>query len=196
MRTIADGSVIVTLAVSIQPLASVIITLCVPAHREFAVSKVCAEGSSHEYAYGPTPPAPEAVASPSQRPLQLALLLPEIDTTRAPGSVIAVATESEHPFASVTTKLYRPAHKLEADKLVCALGSSHKYVYGSDPPEADPVASPSHAELQVTSFELARPATKAAGSVITETALSVHPMLSITNKVYVPAHSPVAKSFV
>ena len=76
------GSVIVTDAVSVQPLASVAVTVYVPAVSPVAVA---AEPPPPDQAYVivPVPPVAEAVAEPSLPPLQLTLVGVPMEATTA-----------------------------------------------------------------------------------------------------------------
>src|SRR5690606_39637246 len=59
------GSVTVTFVVVVQLLASVTVTVYVPASNPVAVAVVCAVASFHKYEYGAVPPDTVTVASPS-----------------------------------------------------------------------------------------------------------------------------------
>jgi len=91
--------------------------------------------------------------------------------------VIVTGTVIEHPFASVTVKVYEPAVKL-----VCA----GVIVYGPVPPFGviitDPVLAPLHNTLV-----MAVVAVKAAGSVMVTGTVIEHPFASVTVKVCSPA---------
>ena len=91
----------ITVSVSVQPLASVTVTVYVPAESEDAAAEVAPEDQLYEYPG--VPPAPEAVAAPSLPPLQLTFVGDpiEVDTAVA-GSVMVMVSVSVQPFASVT----------------------------------------------------------------------------------------------
>ena len=59
------------------------------------------------------------------------------------------------------------------------------------PPVALAVAPPSEKPLQLTLLSTTVAATNAAGSVIVGLEVAVHPLLSVTVTVYVPATTPV-----
>ncbi len=97
----------VTVSVSVQPLASVTVTVYVPAARLEAVAEVAPLDQAKEYDV--VPPVAEAVASPSLPPLQLTLSVYAVAATSTAGSVIVTEAESVQPLASVTVTLYVPA---------------------------------------------------------------------------------------
>ena len=115
----AAGSVIVVDELSVQPFASVTVTLYVPATNPVAVAVVCP--LFQLYVYGDVPPVCEAVACPSFNPLQLTLLSVVALDTKAAGSVIVVLELSVQPFASVTVTEYVPATNPVAVAVVCPL---------------------------------------------------------------------------
>ena len=84
----AVGSAITTDSVAVQPCASVTVTSAVAAHKVLVVVAVASKfpPASHWYVNGPVPPAPTAVASPSQTPLHEASF-PVIVTVNKVGSV-------------------------------------------------------------------------------------------------------------
>ena len=109
----AVGSVMVTVSVSSQPLASVTVTVYVPAARLDAVAPVAL--FDHAYEYGAVPPEPLAVADPSLDPLQLALVGVPVLATTAVGSVIVTLAVAVHPLSSVAVTVYVPADRLDAE---------------------------------------------------------------------------------
>ena len=90
-----------------QPLASVTVTVYVPAVTPVMLAVVAA--LLHTKVYGEVPPDPIAVADPSLPPLQLMFVFTTELATTADGSVMVKETESEHPFASVIVTEYVPA---------------------------------------------------------------------------------------
>jgi hypothetical protein len=97
---VGEGSVIATEDVSVQPFASVTVTVKVPAESPVMVAPV--PELLHAYVYGDVPPEPDAVADPSEPPLQLTLVEELMLAVTAVGSVIVTDTVSSHPLASVT----------------------------------------------------------------------------------------------
>ena len=97
--TSAVGSVKVTTSVSVQPFASVALTVYVP-----AVRPEIDEPDPlllHENVYPEVPPEADAEAVPSLPPLQL-MFVPVAVTARAVGCVIVVDAVPVHPLLSVT----------------------------------------------------------------------------------------------
>src|SRR5215212_5708941 len=91
-----NGSVIVTSIVVVQPLASVMVNVCVP-----ALSPVCAG----LILYGAVPPAGVITTDPSATPLQLTLAV----VVKGNGSVIVTSIVVVQPLASVMVKVCVPA---------------------------------------------------------------------------------------
>jgi hypothetical protein len=102
-ETSVAGSVITTLAESVQPLASVIVTLYVVADTPVILALVAA--LFHAYKYAPVPPVALAVAPPSKKVLHVTLLSTTVAAIKVTGSVITELAESVHPFASVMVTL-------------------------------------------------------------------------------------------
>ena len=75
------GSVIVTEAVDVHPIPSVMATLNDPAHNPIAVGFVWALGSDHKYIKGEVPPDIDAVAWPVHTPKHDKLLSTTADAT-------------------------------------------------------------------------------------------------------------------
>ena len=92
------GSSIVTLSVSLQPLASVAVTVYVPAAKPVIVAPVPL--LLQTYVIVPVPPVALAGADPSVAPLQLASV-PAILALTAVGSSIVTLSVSVQPLASV-----------------------------------------------------------------------------------------------
>jgi len=93
-------SLIVAVAVDEHPLASVIVTVYVPASSPVAVADVCAGDVSQLYVYGAVPPEAKAVAEPFAAP-QVASVVASILAEGPPMSLIVAVAMAEHPFASV-----------------------------------------------------------------------------------------------
>src|SRR5215467_7403108 len=139
----AAGSVITTLvSVCVQPLASVTVTLYVPAG--ILVRSCVVAPLLHAYVNGAVPPATVRSIEPVDAPLQFALTCVSVNTITA-GWVIPIPfTVCLHPSASVTVTLYVPAGMLVRSWVVAPL--LHAYVNGAVPPATvrsiDPVDAP------------------------------------------------------
>ena len=98
----AAGWVTVTEAVAVHPLASVMVTVYVPAAR-FPISWMVSP-LLHAYVYGAVPPPADELTEPSLIPLQLALA-PDKLNDKALGSEIVAEVPVVHPLTSVTVAL-------------------------------------------------------------------------------------------
>ena len=98
--------------VVVQPLASVIDTVCVPAFKLTAV--VVNSPESQVVLYGAVPPVIVAVAEPSFNPVQETLLFKAIVTPRTAGSVMLMVSTTGQDNPLVTVTLCRPASRLFA----------------------------------------------------------------------------------
>ena len=100
----ASGCVIVIDAVVVQPLASVTVTIYVPAIKFVAVPPVCAAGVVlHEYEYGTVQPPTNTVAEPFAPPKHKTLVRPSMKALNArAGWVIVTVAVVVHLLASVT----------------------------------------------------------------------------------------------
>jgi hypothetical protein len=106
------GSVIVTEAVDVHPIPSVMATLNDPAHNPIAVGFVWALGSDHKYIKGEVPPDIDAVAWPVHTPKHDKLLSTTADATPPPPrSLTLIMSLTTHPLASVTCTVYEPDGK-------------------------------------------------------------------------------------
>ena len=74
-----------TLAVAVQLLASVTVTVYGPAISPVAVAVVCTGSVFHEYVYGPVPPAEVAVAVPVAPPKHFTLTWIVVTVSAATG---------------------------------------------------------------------------------------------------------------
>jgi hypothetical protein len=184
----------VTLAVLIHRLASVTVTIYVPAARPVAVAVVCTGKVFHEYAYGPTPPAGVAVAVPVDDPLHNTLTC-VVPTVSATGWVIVTLAVLIHRLASVTVTIYVPAARPVAVAVVCTGNVFHEYVYGPTPPAGVAVAVPVDDPLHNT-LTCVVPTVSATGWVIVTLAVLIHRLASVTVTIYVPAARPVAVAVV
>jgi hypothetical protein len=98
----AAGSVIKAVAVVVQPLLSVTVTVYRPAGRAVAVMAVCIGELFHEYVYGAVPPAGIAVAVPVELPKQFTLVWLVVAVSAAAGWVTVAFAVVVHPLLSVT----------------------------------------------------------------------------------------------
>ena len=102
----AVGAVMVVLPLMVQELASVIVTVYVPAPK--LLTLVVVAPPFHAYVYGEVPPPGVAVTLPSVLPLQLGFV-PVTDKVSAVGWLNVTLAEKEQDFASVTVTVYVPA---------------------------------------------------------------------------------------
>lgn len=94
--------------VVVQPFASVIVQVKVPAHNALAVAPVPPDGA-HEYVYGAVPPEATTVALPVHNPLHKTFTCDPV-VVNAGGCVIVNDRVVVQPFASVMVHVYVPAH--------------------------------------------------------------------------------------
>jgi hypothetical protein len=107
------GSVIVTVAVKVQSVPSVTVTVYVPAARLVAVAVVCTGSVFHENKYGRVPPEAVTVALPVDWPKHNTSVWLVIATTNGlAGSVIVALAVAVQPRESVTVTIYVPADRL------------------------------------------------------------------------------------
>ena len=92
----------VTVAVCIQPLASVTVTVYVPALSPVAVGVVCTGVVFHEYVYGAVPPVAFTVAVPLFPPLHNTFVEPATTALSTGGCVILTDAVPVQPLESVT----------------------------------------------------------------------------------------------
>ena len=144
--------------------------------------------------YGDVPPDADAVAPPSNRPLQVTLESTCEAATKTVGSVTVDELVEVQPFASVTVTVYVPAATPVIDAVVAVF--DHAYVYGDVPPVADAVAPPSDNPLQVMVESTCEAATNTVGSVTVDELVEVQPFASVTVTVYVPADKLLAVAVV
>jgi hypothetical protein len=97
---IADGAVIVNACVVVQLLASVTVTVYVPAASPVAVAAVPPVGVQ-TYVYVPVPPVPLTVAVPFDPLSQETFVCAAAVATKAVGCVTVKLCEAVHPLASV-----------------------------------------------------------------------------------------------
>src|SRR5207247_1704738 len=138
-----SGCVMVALAVAVQPLASLTVTMYVPAPRLVAVDPFCTGLVFHENVLLPVPPLALAVALPLVPPKQSTLtcaLMLEIDAVS--GCVMVALAVAVQPLASLTVTMYVPAPRLVAVEPFCTGLVFHENVLLPVPPLALAVALP------------------------------------------------------
>ena len=99
-ETSALGWVRVTIFNWVQPLASVMVQVYVPAVNPLAVAPIPPEGLQ-AYVYGATPPVATAEAEPLGKPKPEGLVCAVVAESADAGSVNAVVCTAVQPFASV-----------------------------------------------------------------------------------------------
>ncbi len=162
---------IVAEPVVVQPFASVIVKVFVP-----AVKPVVAG----EMLYGDVPPVVFITTEPLFPPKQSTFTwLAKVLLKAATGSVIVAETVVVQPFASVTVKVFASAVKLVV---------AGEMLYGDVPPVVFIVTEPLFPPKQSTSTWLAKVLLNAAtGSVIVAFTVVVQPFASVIVKVFAPA---------
>jgi len=190
------GCVIVTCAVAVHPLASVAVTVYVPAINPVAVAVVCTGVVFQESVFAPVPPPADAVAVPLLPPLQATFVDEGIVTVTIAGCVIVTCAVAVHPLASVAVTVYVPAINPVAVAVVCTGVVFQESVFAPVPPPADAVAVPVLPPLQATFVDEGILTVTTAGCVIDTCAVAVHPLASVAVTVYVPAVNPVAVAVV
>jgi hypothetical protein len=199
--TMAAGAVMVAVAVVVQPLASVTITVynmpAIEPARAFGSSTSAAE-LSQSNVNGAVPPTTVRLILPLLAPAQVAFTLVAVADSATAGSVIVTVAVLVHNFASVTVTVYGPAAKPVAVAVVAVLGDDHAYEYGAVPPAALTVAEPVESPLQSTFVLAVMAEVKTAGSVTVAVAVAVLVQLfasvAVMVTVYVPAALPVKSS--
>ena len=139
---------------------------------------------------GAVPPNAVTVAEPSQLPPQNASE-DTTDNTKVAGSVNVTEPITVQPLASSTLTPHVPSQRNEADMVVWAAGSFHKYVYGAVPPDTAAEPNPSHELLQL-GFEKAGTTINGAGSPICTVTDVTQPLASVMLIIVVPAGKSTA----
>mgnify|MGYP001571923378 CR=1 FL=1 len=181
------GSVMVTLDVVVQELASDTVTVYVPAATPVILAVVAALDQAK--VYGAVPPDPLAVADPLLPPLQLMFVFTTELAVNAEGSVMVTLDVLVHEFASDTVTVYVPA--VTPVMLAVVVELLHAKVYGAVPPVPLAVADPLFPPLQLMFVFTTELATTTAGSVMVTLDVVVQELASDTVTVYVPAATPV-----
>ena len=124
------GWVITAVCVAVQPLASVTVTVQVPAVNPVTVAVDCAgAGSFHTYVYADTPPAGVAIACPLLPPLHDMFVGDVLTVSAAAGWVIVTVLVAVQPLLSVTVTVQVAAVNPVTVCVDCAgAGSFHTYV--------------------------------------------------------------------
>ena len=123
----AAGSLIVELAVSVQPLSSVIITVYVPLPSAEISSVVEEEASSQRKVSVPVPPVAVRSIDPSLSPLHV-MSVALADPETAAGSLTVELMVSVHPLSSVIITLKVPPLSPEISSVVEEEASSQRKV--------------------------------------------------------------------
>ena len=105
-----------------QPLASVIVQVYIPAGRAVVVAAVPPDGAQ-EYVYPGVPPETVTVAAPLLPPLHDTLVCEETEEVIAVGCVIVTVCVRIHAFASVIVHVYVLAASPVAVAAVPPLGA-------------------------------------------------------------------------
>jgi hypothetical protein len=180
------GSMIVTISVIVQPLASVTVTVFTPAVSPVITDVVAVV--DHKYVYPEVPPDTVTVAEPVVPPLHNTLLT-AVDVTKAVGSAIVTISVIVHPLASVTVTVFTPAVWPIITEVVAVV--DHKYVYPEVPPVTVIVAEPVVPPLHNTLLTVVEVASAVTGSAIVSWWVIVQPLASVTVTVLTPAVCPV-----
>src|SRR5436853_129707 len=98
---------VMLLSVAVQPLASVTVTLYVPAASE-VISCVVAP-LLHKYVYGDVPPLTVKLIEPVDAPLQSTLTCVWLNEIAVGSVIVMLLSVAVQPLASVTVTLYVPA---------------------------------------------------------------------------------------
>ena len=190
----AAGCDIVTEAIDVQPLASVPVTVYVPAARPVFAAVVVP--LDHKNPTAPVPPVELAVAAPVELPKQRTLVgAPTLTLSAAAGWVIVTEATEVQPFASVPVTVYVPAARPVLEAVVRPL--DHKNPTAPVPPVEDAVAAPVELPKQRTLVcEPMLTLSAAAGCDIVTLEIELHPLTSVPVTVYVPAARPVLAAVV
>ncbi len=185
METVtAVAAFMVVVAVAVQPLASVAVTVYVPAAKDEIVVPVPPVLQAKVMA--PVPPAPDAVADPVP-PLHEGCVGVTLTVT-AVGCVTTAVAVAVQPLASVAVTVYVAA---VSDEIVVPVPPVlHAKVMAPVPPEPDAVAEPVAPPLHVAPVGVAVTDNPEAGWVMATVAEPVHPLASVAVTVYVPAVKP------
>ena len=114
------GSVTVAEAVVVQPLASVMVTLYVPAISPFISSVVAV--LFHSKLYGAVPPVTVKSTVPLLPPLQLTPVATILADSPAVGCVTVKLCVAVHPLVSVTVQVQVPALSPDTDVVPSPVG--------------------------------------------------------------------------
>src|SRR5439155_665168 len=138
-----SGVEVVAVAVAVQRLASLTVTMYVPAPRLVAVDPFCTGLVFHENVLLPVPPLTLAVALPLLPPKQSTLTCALMLALNAvSGCVMVALAVAVQPLASLTVTMYVPAPRLVAVEPFCTGLVFHENVLLPVPPLALAVALP------------------------------------------------------
>jgi len=177
------GCVIIAVVEAVHPLASVAVTVYVPAVRLLIVADV--DPVFHKYEYPTVPFDANEVAEPVEAPLHNTFVVEGIDTVNVVGCEIVAVVDAVHPFASVAVTVYVPIVRLLIVAVVAPV--FHKYEYPPVPLDATEVAEPVEAPLHNTFVVVGIDIANKLGCVIVADVDDVHPLASVAVTVYVPA---------
>jgi hypothetical protein len=148
----ADGCVIVAFNEVMQPRASVIVQVHVPAGKPVAIALVCAGVVFQRKEYGVLPPMAAMATLPVELPKHSRLVWEKIDPLSGDvGSVIGTLRVVVHALASVTVTSHVPGGSPVALVPFCAGIVFHTEVYGGVPPLILMLAAPVLLPWQETS---------------------------------------------
>src|SRR5439155_4501765 len=117
-----SGCVMVALAVAVQPLASLTVTMYVPAPRLVAVASFCTGLVFHENVLLPVPPLALAVALPLLPPKQSTLTCALMLALNAvSGSEVLTLAVSLQRLTACTVPMYVTARRLVAIEPFCTV---------------------------------------------------------------------------
>ena len=170
------GCVMVTVAVVEHPLASVTVTLYVPAARLDKSSLV--DPFDQRYVYAVVPPDTDKLATPVELPKQRTFVPLILAASGFAGCVITTEAVVEQPLASVTVTLYVPAVRPVLSSVVTPPPQLNEY--GAVPPDAVRLAAPVLLPKQRTLVPEMLAASGLAGCVITTEAVVEQPLASVT----------------
>jgi hypothetical protein len=173
-NTMAAGAVIVTTLVPVHPLASVAVTVYVPAGAVSVVPLIVPPVLV--YTIVPTPPVTLNAELPIP-PLHNAAISVDA-TTMAAGAVMVAVAVVVQPLASVTVTLYVPAAKAFGSS-TSAAELSQSNVNGAVPPDTVRLILPLLTPAQVAFVATAVADSATAGSVIVTVAMLIHNFASV-----------------
>ncbi len=192
---IADGAVILNVAVFTQEFASVTVHVHEPAVKPVTLAVPSPVGlpGVQLYEYDVVPPLTETVAAPLLPPLHAMFVCDTGETTNAVGAVILNVAVLVQEFASVTVHVHEPAVKPVTDAVPSPVGLPGVQLYEYDvvPPLTVTLAAPVFPPLHAIFVWETGLTTNAVGAVILNVAVLVQEFASVTVHVHEPAVKPV-----